>query len=83
MSLSNEEHAWLRSIENKIDGIQKDVAHIVAYGCSQAPRHDDHEGRIRKVEGTLAEGRGAFKMAHVLSAAIGGALTFFAGRIWK
>lgn len=83
MSLSTEEHAWLRSIEAKIDGIRADVAKITAYGCAQAPRHDDHERRIRATEETLAEGKGALRMAHVLSGAIGACLMFVANRIWR
>jgi hypothetical protein len=83
MSLTTDEHAWLRSIETKIDTIQKDVAKLTAYGCAQAPRHDDHEKRIRNVEEIVNQSKGALRMAHVLSGAIGACLMFLANRLWK
>lgn len=67
---------WLVRIEAKLDNMTRN-------GCAKADTHADVEGRLRKVEATIAEGRGAYKFAHVLSAVIGAALTFFAGKIWK
>jgi hypothetical protein len=83
MGLTTEEHNWLRSIEGKIDTIRADVAKITAYGCAQAPRHDDHEKRIRNVEEAVNQSKGALRMAHVLSGAIGACLMFLANRLWK
>jgi len=83
MSLTTEEHNWLRSIESKIDGIKADVAKLTAYGCAQAPRHDDHEKRIRNVEEAVNQSKGALRMAHVLSGAIGAGIIFLANRLWK
>ena len=83
MSLTTDEHAWLRTIEAKIDTIQKDVAKLTAYGCAQAPRHDDHERRIRSIEAMANQSKGALHVAHVLSGAIGAALMFLANRLWR
>jgi hypothetical protein len=83
MSLTTDEHAWLRRIETKLDDTQANVAKLTAFGCAQAPRHDDHEQRMRVLENAHAQGKGAYKFAHVLSAIIGGAMTFFAGKVWK
>jgi hypothetical protein len=83
MSLTTEEHAWLRSIEGKIDTIRADVSKLTAFGCAQAPRHDDHEKRIRAMEEVVNQSKGALRMAHVLSGAIGAGLMFLANRLWK
>ena len=39
--------------DEQIDG------QVMAHGCAQAPRHDDHEKRIRTVESTMAENHGS------------------------
>ena len=56
MSLSSDEHAWLRRIEDKLDDIRMN-------GCSKAPQHEDHETRLRTVENQQAETRGKVIMA--------------------
>ena len=83
MSLTTEEHSWLRSIEGKIDGIRSDLAKITAYGCAQAPRHDDHEKRIRAVEESVAQSRGAIRAANWVSGIVGAAVMFLLNRIWR
>ena len=83
MGLTTEEHNWLRSIEGKIDTIRTDVSKLTAFGCAQAPRHDDHEKRIRAMEEIVNQSKGALRMAHVLSGAIGAGLMFLANKLWK
>ena len=83
MSLTSDERDWLRTIEGKLDGIKDDVAQLTAFGCAQAPRHDDHETRIRSVEENINQAKGGLRMAHVLSGVIGAVLAFVAGKIWK
>jgi hypothetical protein len=83
MSLTTDEHAWLRSIEGKLDALRDGVAKITAYGCAQSPRHDDHEKRIRVVEEALQQSRGALRVAHFVSGIVGAAVVFLINRIWK
>jgi len=48
--MSSDEHIWLRKIEDKVDAVLALVNDIRSNGCVQAPRHDDHEKRIRSLE---------------------------------
>ena len=70
--MTTEEHAWLRRIEEKLDGIRMN-------GCAKAPSHEDHEKRLRTVENQQAESRGKIVM---LSAFISVAAVFI-GRLFK
>jgi hypothetical protein len=76
MSLTSDERAWLIRIEEKID-------HIILNGCAKAPLHTDHETRLREIESTIQQGRGFLHATHILSAVIGGCLSFFASKLWK
>jgi hypothetical protein len=80
MSLTTDERAWLHRIEEKIDGVKGDVAYICAHGCVQAPRHDDHEKRMRKLE--ASENQRIGSMA-VVATAITVAGMWIKGMIWK
>ena len=83
MSLTNEEHAWLRKIEEKIDIIQRDIAKITAYGCAQAPRHDDHEKRIRAVEAAEAKREGRVAIIAAIFSSVCSAAVMSLGSLFR
>jgi hypothetical protein len=88
--MTSEEHAWMRRIEDKLDKhsdqlacVNKSIADLTAYGCAQAPRHDDHESRLRIVENSMAESKGK---GVVIGAVISGIISVSAvyiGKIFK
>ena len=70
--MTTEEHAWLRRIEEKLDGIRMN-------GCAKAPAHEDHEKRLRAVENQQAESRGKV----VILSAIISVVAVFIGRLFR
>ena len=71
---SNSEH---------FSAVNKSIADLTAYGCAQAPRHDDHEGRLRMVENNMAENKGK---GVVIGAMISGVISIAAvylGKIFR
>ena len=70
--MTTEEHAWLRRIEEKLDGIRMN-------GCAKAPAHEDHEKRLRAVENQQAESRGKI----VILSGLISVVAVFIGRLFK
>ena len=81
--MTSDEHAWLLRIETKIDRLEESVSRLTAYGCSQAPRHDDHEKRIRAVENTMAENHGKGIVVGAVISAVISILAVYFGKIFK
>ena len=88
--MNADEHEWLRRIENKIDkhadqlaAANKSIGDLTAYGCAQAPRHDDHETRIRTVENWKAEMIGRVFILSVLAGAASSAIGSLLPLIFK
>lgn len=70
--MTAEEHAWLRRIEEKLDGIRMN-------GCAKAPSHEDHEKRLRAVENQQAESRGKI----IILSGLISVVAVFIGRLFK
>ena len=88
--MNAEEHAWLRRIEEKLDkhsdqlaSVNKSIADLTAYGCAQAPRHDDHEGRLRLVENSMAENKGKVVVIGALISGVISVAAVYLGKIFK
>lgn len=84
---------WMKGMSADITAIRtegaetlKMVNHINARGCARSDTHDmvdrDHENRLRSVEVTIEQSRGAFKMAHLVTGLVGAVLMFVAKKIW-
>ena len=70
--MTAEEHAWLRRIEEKLDGIRMN-------GCAKTPSHEDHEKRLRAVENQQAESRGKI----IILSGLISVVAVFIGRLFK